>query len=339
MMIPLRSNCHETAPGSASEPPLRLKMFLISAPVRLRLSVRHSTMTATPFGCVALVRHLFVRDALELTGAPLDRAVDVVHRHRGVACLLDLRAQRRHSSRGRHRRTCAATSISRHRRAKSLPRAASAAPFLCLIECHFECPLIGRPPRWCCPSRNAWWTRRSPESSGWNVETQTAPERHSTGRPSCSASTSTPSPARSIAGARMNTPGNGPPANPLTSSAASKESDLRAIRVAPHRAVDRVEHRGWSGATVEHVVRQQDQAGARAERREPSRRRSRTGSRRPEESSSLPTVVDSPPGSTSASTRAQVGRGDAPRPSRRRASRAPHDARGRLPGVRGCRSS
>src|SRR5690348_17265241 len=36
----------------------------------------------------------------------------------------------------------AATSISRHRRAKSLPRAASAAPFLCLIECHFECPLM-----------------------------------------------------------------------------------------------------------------------------------------------------------------------------------------------------
>src|SRR6478736_5768958 len=40
----------------------------------------------------------------------------------------------------------AATSISRHRRAKSFPRAASAAPFLCLMECHFECPLTGRPP-------------------------------------------------------------------------------------------------------------------------------------------------------------------------------------------------
>ena len=40
-IMPLRSNCHATAPGSASEPPLRLKMFLISEPVRLRLSVRH----------------------------------------------------------------------------------------------------------------------------------------------------------------------------------------------------------------------------------------------------------------------------------------------------------
>ena len=32
----------------------------------------------------------------------------------------------------------AAISIWRIRTAKSLPRAASAAPFLCLIECHFE---------------------------------------------------------------------------------------------------------------------------------------------------------------------------------------------------------
>src|SRR5262245_16710774 len=36
----------------------------------------------------------------------------------------------------------AATSICRARRAKSLPRAASAAPFWCLIECHLEWPLM-----------------------------------------------------------------------------------------------------------------------------------------------------------------------------------------------------
>src|SRR5260370_25177550 len=36
----------------------------------------------------------------------------------------------------------AATSIWRMSLAKSLPRAWSAAPFLCLIECHFEWPLI-----------------------------------------------------------------------------------------------------------------------------------------------------------------------------------------------------
>ena len=50
MITPLRSNCHATAPGSASEPPLRVNTFLISAPVRLRLSVSVSTSTATPFG-------------------------------------------------------------------------------------------------------------------------------------------------------------------------------------------------------------------------------------------------------------------------------------------------
>ena len=48
--MPLRSNCHDTAPGSANDPPLRLNTFLISEPVRFRLSVRHCTMTATPPG-------------------------------------------------------------------------------------------------------------------------------------------------------------------------------------------------------------------------------------------------------------------------------------------------
>ena len=47
---PLRSNCHETAPGSAIEPPLRENSDRISDPVRFRLSVRHSTIIATPEG-------------------------------------------------------------------------------------------------------------------------------------------------------------------------------------------------------------------------------------------------------------------------------------------------
>ncbi len=49
-MTPLRSNCQLTAPGSAMVPPFLLKRFRISAPVRLRLSDRHSTITATPSG-------------------------------------------------------------------------------------------------------------------------------------------------------------------------------------------------------------------------------------------------------------------------------------------------
>ena len=39
----------------------------------------------------------------------------------------------------------AATSICLMSFAKSFPRALSAAPFLCLMECHFECPLIAFP--------------------------------------------------------------------------------------------------------------------------------------------------------------------------------------------------
>ena len=49
-MTPLRSNCQLTAPGSAMVPPFLLKTLRISAPVRFRLSDRHSTMTATPSG-------------------------------------------------------------------------------------------------------------------------------------------------------------------------------------------------------------------------------------------------------------------------------------------------
>src|SRR3954447_10406327 len=52
----------------------------------------------------------------------------------------------------------AATSICRARRAKTLPRAASAAPFACLMECHFECPLISSAPG--SASRAAWATLR-----------------------------------------------------------------------------------------------------------------------------------------------------------------------------------
>ena len=136
--MPLRSNCHDTAPGSANEPPLRLKMFLISADVRLRLSVSACTITATPLGRVALVRDRLVDDAFFLAGPPLDRALDRVDRQRVVARLLHHRAQRRVRRRDRRRPVRAATSIWRMRTAKSLPRLASAAPFLCLIECHFE---------------------------------------------------------------------------------------------------------------------------------------------------------------------------------------------------------
>ena len=70
---PFRSNCHDTAPGSAIEPPLWENAARISAPVRLRLSVRHSTITATPEGAGHVGDRLIPNESSELAGAALDR--------------------------------------------------------------------------------------------------------------------------------------------------------------------------------------------------------------------------------------------------------------------------
>ena len=85
----------------------------------------------------------------------------------------------------------AATSIWRASRAKSLPRAASAAPFCVLdrvplgMAAHAITSLDEL-------LRNRWWSRRSPDELGME---RRRPDRAlrgtSTGRPSCSASTST----------------------------------------------------------------------------------------------------------------------------------------------------
>ena len=50
MTTPLRENMYDTDPASASEPPLRVSAVRTSVAARLRLSVRHSISTATPFG-------------------------------------------------------------------------------------------------------------------------------------------------------------------------------------------------------------------------------------------------------------------------------------------------
>ena len=87
----------------------------------------------------------------------------------------------------------AATMIARVSFEKSLPRFASAAPFLCLIDDHLLCPDTGvSPPARC--SRNSSWTRVSSVSSGWNAATRSRPSRASTAWPSTSASTSTSGP-------------------------------------------------------------------------------------------------------------------------------------------------
>src|SRR3954470_20217410 len=52
----------------------------------------------------------------------------------------------------------AATSICRASRANCFPRAASAAPLACLIECHLECPLISSRSRRFSPGRCRSWS-------------------------------------------------------------------------------------------------------------------------------------------------------------------------------------
>ena len=49
-MTPLRWNMYDTEPGSAIVPPLRVIAVRTSIAARLRLSVRHSTSSATPPG-------------------------------------------------------------------------------------------------------------------------------------------------------------------------------------------------------------------------------------------------------------------------------------------------
>ena len=70
-----------TAPEEARLPPQRVKMLRTSWAARCLLSV------------VTLVGDLLVHDARQLARALLDRAVDVLHRHVGVAGLEQERAQ------------------------------------------------------------------------------------------------------------------------------------------------------------------------------------------------------------------------------------------------------
>jgi hypothetical protein len=75
----LRSNIQATELDAPRLPPLRLKACRISATVRFALSVVASMKMAAPPG--ALVGQLLVGAALELAGALLDGALDVVVGH------------------------------------------------------------------------------------------------------------------------------------------------------------------------------------------------------------------------------------------------------------------
>ena len=121
-------------------------------------------------------------------------------------------------------------------------------------------------------------------------------------------------------GARMNTPGNGPPGQPADVELAPRTSRAAGRRRCAAPVTSTAPNDCWSGAAVDHLAGEQDQARARAEHREPVGERDRpSGARTPDESSSLLIVVDSPPGRISASSaprslgRAHLDRLDAER--------------------------
>ena len=88
---------------------------------------------------VALVDDLLEVAALELAGAFLDGPLDVVGRHVDGLGVVDGLAQAGVGV-GVAAAARAAMVISRMILVKILPRLASVAAFLCLIEAHFECP-------------------------------------------------------------------------------------------------------------------------------------------------------------------------------------------------------
>ena len=89
-------------------------------------------------GPVALEEDLLDRRRVGARAGPaVDRPLDVVLGHRGVARLLDRRRQGRVAL-GVAAAVARGDVIARASFVNSLPRLASAAPFLCLIEDHFE---------------------------------------------------------------------------------------------------------------------------------------------------------------------------------------------------------
>ena len=189
--------------------------------------------------------------------------------------------------------------------------------------------------------RNSSCSRRSPASSGWKRRdphaalARRAPARRRARR----------APRRrrrrvSITGARMNTPGNGPPREPVDVEVGLERVALAAVAVAAHRDVDARRAAAGRGGR-----RRTSRASTISPAHVPSAGRpSRSAlgaaaSRSPDESSSLLIVVDSPPGRTSASSAGELlGRAHLDRVD---AERVEHlsDARGTRPAARGRRPS
>src|SRR5204863_9355949 len=105
----------------------------------------------------------------ELAGPPLDRPLDVVLGHRPVARLLDHRAQRRVGVGVTATRARCDLDLARQP-CEQLPACSVGCALLVLDRVPLRMAAhVTRPPARGTASRNIWWTRRSPESSGWNV--------------------------------------------------------------------------------------------------------------------------------------------------------------------------
>ena len=135
---PRRANCHATAPGSAMLPPFFENAVRTSEPERLRLSVDTCTSRATPAGAYpSYMMSSIVRSALS---SPVPRLMALSILSAGTcsafAFVIIVRSVALPSLSPPPSR--AATSMFRTSFAQSLPRALSAAPFLCLIVAHLE---------------------------------------------------------------------------------------------------------------------------------------------------------------------------------------------------------
>ena len=123
-------------------------------------------------------------------------------------------------------------------------------------------------------------------------------------------------PTRSTTGARMNTPGNGPPGRPSTVERRLERVALACRRRCGGPCTSITPSGGWSGRPSSTSRASTISPAHVPKTGSPSRSAlARAASRSPDVSSSLLIVVDSPPGSTSASSRAQVGTGCGPRRS------------------------
>src|SRR5680860_195233 len=114
------------------------------------------------------------------------------------------------------------------------------------------------------------------------------------------ASVSTPGPTSTIAGARMNTPGNDPPLKPAMASGASKDSRWRPYALR-RTVTGRTPSGSWSSRPSSTFSASRIRPAQVAKTASPSSMRSRSGARMPEVSRSRDMVVDSPPGRNNAS--------------------------------------